>query len=252
MAKINGTSILVYADGGTLIAGQKGVTINTAQILFPITTKEDAGWETHSNGLRTADIGIDGLCSTTGLSATELHAYIISRKSVLLVILGLDYPFVCEANIANSTINGPMEEATGLTGSFKVTGPLYYLSGTVANMITDPDAGGTDYETLTVSGIAITSAINVAGGAYCNSNTISVSNGAVYKLFIFVTMTSGQVPSVALYDNTSADISNVIQLVAGANFVTIISTATDASASLKFRNSGASNFATSSIYLFKP
>jgi len=250
MAKINGTNLLVY-DNGTLIAAQKGVTVNTSQNLFDTTNKESAGWSEHGNGMRSADISIDGLASTTGLSAKELFAHIISRTSLLLVVDGLDYPLVCQADIPSSSITGPMEDAATITGSFKVNGNLYYLSGTSVQMITDVSSGGTDYDTLTKSGTAITSAINAAGTAFCMSNTISVANGGVYKLFLFLTTNSGELPSVALYDNTSADISNVAALVAGLNVVTLTSTANDASASLRFRNTGAANWSTSNMYLFK-
>lgn len=250
MAKLNGTTLTIWADG-QIIAAQKGCTITTSQNLFDTTNKDSGGWSEHMNGLRNADISIDGLASTTGISAKELFAYIIGRTSLLLVVEGLDYNIVCEADLPSSSVNGPMEDATTLSGSFKVKGNLYYLSGTSVQMITDPDAGGTDYDTMTVSGVKITSAINAAGTAYVMSNTISVADTGVYKLFVFLTLTSGQVPSVALWDNTSADISNVAALAAGLNVITLTATATDASASLRFRNTGAANWATSNIYLFR-
>ena len=251
MAKINGTTLLVYADG-TLIACQKGVTITTSQNLFDTTNKESGGWSEHGNGLRTAEVSIDGLASTTGLSAKELFAYIIGRTSLNLVIVGLDYNLVCQADVSASSITGPLEEATTISGSFKVNGNLYYLTGTSVQMITDPKGNTGDYDTLTTSGISITSAIKTTAGAKkCDSNTISVADTGIYKLFVFLTLTSGQVPTVGLWDNTSAYISNTSALVAGLNVITLIATATDASASLRFSNSASGNWSTSNIYLFK-
>ena len=250
MGKLNGTTLLVY-DNGVLIAAQRGITINLKQNLFDITTKDSAGWAEHGNGLRDADISVDGLVSTTGLSAAGLFAHIISRTSLLLVIEGFDCPLVCEADVANSSITGPQEEATTLSGSFKVKGPLYYLSDANANLITDPDGGTTDYDTLTVSGIKITSAINAAGTAYCNSNAFSVTEADVIKLFVYITKTSGQLPNVGIWDNTSAFISNEETLVEGFNLVTLTVTGSDATASLRISNSGAANFNTSNIYCFK-
>lgn len=250
MGKINGTAILIYANG-TLIAAQKGLTVNVKQSLFDVTTKDSAGWAEHGNGMRDAEISFDGLVSTTGLTAAGLLAYITGRTSLLLVISGLDYPCVCEADLSSVSITGPQEEATTLSGSFKVKGAFYYLGGDNANLVTDPDAGGTDYDTLTPSGIAIASAINASGDAYCSSNAFGVTEGDIIKLFVFVTVTSGQLPTVGIWDNTSAFISNTQALVAGLNVVTLTVTSTDASASLRWTNSGAANFATSNIYCFK-
>lgn len=250
MAKINGTLLLVYADG-VVIAAQKGVSVNVNQNLPDASTKESAGWAEHINGQRDCEVTIEGLISTTGKTAHELYDYIMDRKSLLLVVDGFTYPYVMEANVSASSINAPAEEAAGLSGTFRANGAMYHLSGDNANLITDPDAGGEDYETLTISGIAITSAINAAGSAYCNSNEISVSEGDIIKVFVFLTLTSGQAPSISVWDNTSADISNKEALVEGANFITLTVTGTDASASIRISNTDAANFALSNIYAFK-
>jgi predicted secreted protein len=251
MAKINGTLVLLYADG-VAIALQKGLDVSAEQDLPDVTNKESGGWEEHMNGLRRASIDFDALFSTTGLSGGELIAYITSRTSLLMVITGgVTYPFVGEVDVKSVKLSAPQENPFALSGSLKLKGPLYQLKGTSAALVTDPDAGGTDYDTLTVSGIAITSAINAAGAAYCNSNTFSVSLGDVIKVAVFLTLNSGEVPSVAIWDNTSADISNVATLVAGLNILTLTVTGNDASASLRWRNSGAANWALSSIYAFK-
>jgi len=250
MAKVNGTSLLVYADG-TLIASQKGCTINWEQDLPDATTKDSAGWEEHINGMRRCSVDVDGLFSTTGLSASGLMTYITNRQSLILLIDGGGFPIIGQANIKTISINAPQEDSSGLSASFTFKGGAYMLTGTFANMMTDPDGNTTDYDTFTISGIAVSSAINAGGNAFANSNTMSIADTGVYKVITFLTLTSGQAPSVALYDNTSADISNVEALVAGPNVITLTATATDASASLRIRNTGATNFSLTNIYVFK-
>jgi hypothetical protein len=248
MAVTNGTLLLVYADG-TLIAAQKGVTFTTSQNLFDTTNKESNGWAEHGNGLRTFEVSIEGLASTTGLSAKELKTYITGRTDLLLVIEGTDYPYVCQADVQSSTITGPMEDATTLSGTFRGNGPVYHLSGTNAQLFTDFDNG--DYDTFTEALTVISSAINSAGTAYARSDTFSVTSGDVIKLFTFLTLTSGEAPSVALVNSSFSDISNVGTLAAGANFITLTATDSDATSYLQIDNSAASNFATTKVYCFK-
>jgi predicted secreted protein len=251
MAKLNGTLVLLYADG-EVFALQRGLDVNIEQDLPDVTNKESGGWAEHMNGLRNATVNCDALFSTTGKTGDDLIDYIIARSQVLMVITGgITFPLIGLVDISSVKLAAPMEAAKTVSGSFKVDGQIYQLKGDMVQMITDPDAGGTDYDTLTVSGTAITSAINLAGTAYCQSNTISVDNGASYKVAVFVTSNSGQLPTIGIYDNTSAFISNQEALVAGLNLVTLTATSTDASASLRVTNSAAANFALSSIYMFK-
>lgn len=250
MSKINGTALLVYADG-EVIAAQKSFTFGVSQSVRDATNKESGGWAEHENGMRSATVSVEGLLSSTGLSAKGLIDYILSRKSLLLVISGLAYDWVMEADLSDFNLTAGQEETATISGTMTVKGRPYYLSGANANLITDPDAGGTDYDTLTPSGIRIASAINAAGNAYCNSNTISVTSGDIIKLFVHVKKTSGQLPTVGIWDNMSAYISGQEALVEGFNLVTLIATGTDASASLRWSNSDAANWSTSNIYLFK-
>jgi len=252
MAKINGTSMLVYADG-TLIASQKNCTVSWEQDLPDASTKDSTGWEEHINGMRRCSCDFDALYSTTGLNSVGLMSYILNRSYVLLLIDGGGFPIVGQASLKNKSISAPQEDITSISGSFKFHGPAWMLTGAFANMLTDPDAGGTDYDTLTISssGIGITSAINASGAAYCSSNALSVGNTYTYKVITFLTKTSGQLPTVGIYDNSSAFISNQVALVEGINIITLTATATDASASLRFTNSAAANFSLTNIYFFK-
>jgi len=249
MAVINGTNLLLYADG-TLIAAQKSCTITVEQDLFDATNKESAGWARHGNGLLSAKIDFDALLSTTGKSYTELMNYIINRKSLLLAITGLGYTMVGEVDINSLSVSASQEAAMGLSGGFKVKGQLFVLSGTSANLMTDPDAIGKDYDTFTISGIAVTSAINLADAAESRSNEFSVTSGDVVKVITFLTKTSGELPSVALIENGVGEKSNIVQLAEGINIVTLTATAT-ATVSLLINNTTAANFSLSDIYVFK-
>jgi predicted secreted protein len=252
MSKINGTLLLLYADG-VVIAAQKGCTINVEQDLPDASNKESAGWEEHINGLRNASVDFDALFSTTGISAGELMDYIIDRQSLLLGIVGgVTFPMVAEVDMKSVKIDAPQEQAMSISGSLKVKGALYHLKGTEAALVTDPDSGGTDYDTLTQSGLGISSAINLAGSAYCKSNSFSITTGDVIKVAVFLTSNSGQVPSMTIYEvgGGAGAISDTQPLVAGLNIITLTVTDTHTGC-LNITNSAAANWALSPIYLFK-
>ena len=248
MSKVNGTTLLMYSNG-TLIAAQKGCTINFEQDLPDSTCKDSGGWADHIGGLRSASVDFDGLYSTTGLNANELMAFITGRSSILLLVNGAGYPIVGEADLSSFTFDAPMEETAALSGSFRYKGGAYILTGDFAALFSNID--NVDYDTFTEAATVISSAINAVGTASALSDTISVNSGNIIKVFTFLTLTSGQAPTVSIWDNTSANISNAEALAAGANFKTLTVTSTDASASLKIANTGASNFSTTAVYCFK-
>lgn len=254
MAVINGTNLLLYS-GGTAIAFQKGVTITIEQDLPDATSKSSGGWAEHINGMLSAKIDFSALMSPTSgqvMSAKDLMDMILNQDSLLISILGLGYPIVADCSLNNLSFDAPLENAMTLSGSLKVNGQLFVLSGASAIILTDPDGNGTDYDTLTVSSLTITSAIKTTAGAKkCDSNTLSIADTGVYKLAVYLTLNSGVAPTVGLWDNTSAYISNTQLLVDGFNLVTLTATSTDASASLRFTNSANGNWSTSPIYLFK-
>ena len=251
MAKINGTNVLLYADG-TVIALQRGLNINAEQDLPDATTKQSAGWAEHINGQRNSTVTLDALYSTTGLSAKDLITYITGRESLLMAIVGgISYPVIGEVNVSSISLTGNKEEPAALSGNMKVNGKLYQLSGTSSSLVTDPDAGGVDYDTFTISGIAVTSAINLAGAAKAYSNAFSVTSGDIIKLAVFLTLNSGQAPNMVLTEIDVAYLSNEESLVAGLNIVTLTVTGTNSNAVLKISNTAAADFALSSIYLFK-
>lgn len=248
MAKLNGSLLLVYADG-TLVASQKNVTINWEQDLPDASTKDSTGWEEHINGTRRATVDFDCLYDNTGLSAEELIAYITSRANLVLVIDGTGVPIVGEATVKNISINAATEEAASLSGSFKFKGPAWMLTGVYVNILTA--YGSSDYDTFTGSGTKVTSAINLAGNAYALSNALAVAKTGVYKVITFLTLNSGQAPSCKLYDSGGGDASDSATLAAGVNVLTLTATATDAAGTFRFTNSAAANWSTSNVYVFK-
>lgn len=251
MTAINGTDVLMYCDG-VVIAAQRGLSVNVDVDLPDATHKQSGGWGNHIKGQRNATVDLDALFFSTGQSAKALLDYIINRSDILMVITGgTSYPLIGHVNIASSKIDAPSEGAMSLSGSFVLNGGLYQLYDTSAQMMTDPDGNGTDYDTFTVSGTAVTSAINAASTAHADSNTLNVTDGDEIKLAVFLTLNSGEAPSVGIWDNTSAYISNEEQLSEGLNLITLTATATDSSASLRISNTAAANFELSSIYLFK-
>lgn len=250
MAKINGTSILLYADG-VVIALQRDLTISAEQDLPDASTKMSAGWAEHINGQRNATINFDALYSTTGLSAAELIDYITSRKSILLAIVGgITFPIVGEVALNSFSLVGNKEEPGSLSGSLKINGKLYQLKGTSAQLLTDPDGSGETYDTFTVSGTAVTSAAITGGSASANSNTFSVTSGDILKCAVFVTSNSGQLPQMDIRESGAGTVSAPVSLIAGLNIVTFVITSTK-TAYLTIYNNSDADFALSNIYLFK-
>lgn len=262
---INGTALLLYING-IAVAVQKGISIAVDTDLPDATNKESQGWAQHINGLMNAKIDFSALfisplvIGASDMNALELMNTIINnaaaaRIPLLVSILGLGYPIIGQADLSSLSFDANQESPMSLSGSVKIDGPLYVLSnigGMPVNLVTDPQSGGKTYDTFTYSGTTITSAIKSTGGAeYTQSNVISVANGGVYKFAVFLTLTSGQAPTVGIWDNTSAYISNTQQLVAGLNFITLTATSTDASSSLRLSNNSNGNWATTPIYLFR-
>lgn len=260
MAAVNGTLLLLYSEG-VAVAMQRGLSISVEQDLPDATNKESAGWARHLDGILSGGIDFDGLFSTGLLTdnpavmgAKDLMDYIINRESMLIEVLGLTYPIVAEADMSSLKIDAPMEGGMTLAGSLKFQGEPYVLNslpaGYHANLITDPDVGGTDYETHEESGTGFTSLINSSEAAYAKSNTFSVTSGDIIKVVTFLTKNYGELPSVAIFEVGGAAISNVVALTTGLNIVTLTVTDTH-NGCLNISNTGASNLEFTNIYAFK-
>ncbi len=252
MAAINGTVCLLYSEG-VVIAYQKGLSISVETDLPDATNKQSAGWAEHINGMRNAKIDFTALFSASAtplMSANDLMNYILTRETLLVSILGLSVPIVAQADMNSLSFDAPMEGTMGLSGSLKVNGPLYLLKSPSNNLITDPDATSNSYDTLSLSGTTILSAIE-AVSAFCRSDVFAVTINQVIKVITFLTLNSGQAPSVVLDEAGVGDKSNTVALVAGLNVATLTATAS-VNVELKILNTAATNFSTSPIYVFVP
>ena len=118
------------------------------------------------------------------------------------------------------------------------------------NLITDPDALGTDYDTFTLSGTIIVSAINNAAGAYAHSELISVRNGESITFITYLTLLAGELPQVYLVDPGVAIMSNQVALAAGLNEITLTATGTG-DYTLHINNNNTSTFAMSEIVVYR-
>ncbi len=116
-----------------------------------------------------------------------------------------------------------------------------------SNLISSLSNNG--YDTFTVDGVKITSAINTGDAAGAVSNTLTVTKGEFIKVRIDLTLNSGQAPvifiGVAFYI-----ISNAIQLENGINEVTFEISDSRDDVLLTFVNSEATNYSTGDIELY--
>ena len=252
MAAINGTNLLIYSDG-VVIAMQKGMSISVDTDLPDATNKESAGWAQHIQGMLNAKIDFTSLFATSvtgGMDATALMNYIISRKSLLISILGLSFPIVAEADLNSLSFDAPQEGSMTLSGSLKVNGQLYCLRDTMAPLVTDAIDAYTGYATATGSGTTITSAVITSAPGTISSNEFDVVADEVFKCAVFITKNSGQVPSVYLFKTGTGVNSDSIALVEGFNFIELTAQSSGA-CSLQFKNTLVANWLTTPIYFFK-
>ena len=246
MAKINGTLLLVYANG-VLIAAQQSVTFTLTTDLADTSTKDDNGWATHMKGARSYSVDINNLVSTTGLTAAGLIAFITGRTDILLVIEGgLTYPYVMQANMSSVDLTGDAEQPMVVNGSITGTGPAYLIDANLITTLGDSDT----YDTFTPDGIAVSSAIDAGGGATADSNNVNITDTYKYMVFTFLTKNSGELPTIGLYSG-AAYISNQPSMVEGANFITLTATATDATSTVRLENTAATNFELTDTYIWE-
>ena len=119
------------------------------------------------------------------------------------------------------------------------------------NLVTDPDEDFNNYDTMSLSGTTILSAINVAGNAIVRSNKFSVADGDIIPVSFYLTKTSGQFPTISIHEAGVGAVSNEVVLVAGINSVILtVSGYTGVNAVFAIYNTAASEFNTSPIYVF--
>lgn len=126
---------------------------------------------------------------------------------------------------------------------------LYKKAG-VVNLISS--LVNTHYETFEAAETEILSAIETgAQGRATSGNTFPITVGERIYLSVFLTLNSGEAPTVQLILDGQGTRSNAVQLSAGQNDFYVTTTGQTATAKLIFVNSNASNFSTSPIIIYR-
>lgn len=139
---------------------------------------------------------------------------------------------------------------TTLADTYVYYSEWFLVTCVYTNVITDPHGTVSiaEYDTLTTSGTAITSAILAAGTAFCHTNTFTVRTGEVVTLITYLTNNGGQLPSVYLLEIGVAIRSAVVPMSAGYNEINLTATA-NATVVVNFTNSAAADWETTDILL---
>jgi hypothetical protein len=116
------------------------------------------------------------------------------------------------------------------------------------NLMTDPDGIAQAYDTFTIDGIKVTSAITV-GYSYAMSNIFSVLEGEIIQVNINLTLNSGQTPSITIADGLTYQ-SETVQLINGINKISLKINSSSVNATLMFTNQQAANWSTGDIEVY--
>lgn len=247
--KINGTDLLVYNDG-VAIAYQKECTINWEQDLPDATSKQSAGYEEHIKGTRRCSCDFSSLFSTDGLSDKDLIKQITDRETILFTVDGGGFLVIGNASLKNVSINAPMEDVAGISGTF-IANSSAFVPDATNNLLTNPSIN-TDYDTFEVSGISITSAIALYSNEQSITNLFPVVSGEIVYVFTILTSNSGELPLCSLFDgSTNTDISTVTAMSNGFSLTALTSLGTTPNGCVRFSNTLEANWSTSDIYIFK-
>ena len=107
------------------------------------------------------------------------------------------------------------------------------------------------YETLTVSGTKIISAINsAADGQVYFYPQFEIANNEVITIILYLNLNSGSLPNIRIrHTETGPVISNLVTLAEGINEITLIATADSDNAQIFISNSTNTNYSTSEIWV---
>jgi len=131
-------------------------------------------------------------------------------------------------------------------GSFQDTEDIIE---TGSNLMTDPDGTSTSYSTFVINGVAIYSAICTSASTAL-SNTFSVTIGETIIVKTYLTLNSGQAPSIAIGANILTIVSNVEPLQDGINEIRLTITESRSDTKLIILNSTAANWSMSDIEIY--
>ena len=109
----------------------------------------------------------------------------------------------------------------------------------------------TSYDTFTIAGMLIVSAIDAGAGAFADSDTIqSVYLGQQVSVLFYLTNTGATLPAFSVVSPTLGVISNVATASAGLNELTLTTTAAADDAVIRISNTGTANFSSTEILIY--
>lgn len=132
--KYNGTAILFRLDGVTLMQC-KDVSLDIKQDLPEATTKDDSGWKTNINGLRSASLKFSGIADfSSNANIDVLTDMIFDRADAAFQFFpqtNTNVYFYGNVDCGGVTIAAPVEGIVSVEGTMEVNGTL--TKGAVAN-----------------------------------------------------------------------------------------------------------------------
>ncbi len=253
MAKINGSSLILYADGEA-IAGQRRGSLNIEADLPETTDKFSQGWEEHDvDGKISGTIDFDALMSTTGLSAEGLLNKIIDREDLLALFYSEDMTklFLAKTKLKSHKVEAPGEQPMALSGSLQINGKAYFVSGNLMP---------SSFDAYTYSSFSwdeeekfgTIHAINSSGWVYARAIiNQSITTDDIFLFVGFFSRISGEVPLVRLLNSAGSVISNESYLTEGANLIEFTATGSDTTFKLDITNNYSTEFYIYNTMLFK-
>lgn len=135
---------------------------------------------------------------------------------------------------------------SNIISSVNTNPPQYYVgitTYTVPNINSVTSWSNGSYATFTSTGSQITSAISASGIVAGQTASFSTVANRYYQVTVFVTLTSGQLPNLGIYNGSGGGFDyGPTALVAGFNTITYKASVTGSSASLIVQSTAATNF----------
>jgi len=253
MAKINGSSLILYVDGQA-VAGQRGGSLSMEADLPETTDKFSEGWEEHDiDGKISGTIDFDALMTTTGLTADGLIDKIIDREDLLALFYSEDMTklFLAKTKLKSHKVEAPGEQPLALSGSLQINGKPYFVSGNIMPS-TFYTNNYTSFSWDNEDRLGTVEASQTSGSAYARARRVSSITTNDVILFVgFLSLTSGEAPSVQLLNSVGSSISAKEQLVEGANLIELTATGSDGEFQIELSNTAATEFYIYNTMAFK-
>ena len=236
MEIVDAAEYTIYVPDVTINSGQ------APQIKLISSPWYDTGWQTIAAGDNKFDVTM-GRTAGTGLTVYDGYISVLNNAPANWSCGPIEVCRRPNGGLPKGTYSLKLSDGTNTWYS-----EWFCIEDVYENEISVINVSGSSYETLATSGPKIISAINSAGTGQVLSDSIgSVKNGEEIIVITFLTLNSGELPSVRLWGTDV--ISNIESFAEGVNAITL--TATQASDSVKIlvKSDNASNFSTSEIWV---